>query len=78
MKEIYAEAIAEAKKIREVAIQDAQNSVLEALVPRIKSFVDQNILESSISGPPRIQPNVDEFEEVDEVPVQAEPIVGSE
>ena len=42
---IYDEAIAEAKKLREVAEQNAKNAIIEAVTPRIREFIDQQLME---------------------------------
>jgi len=56
-KELYTEALADARKVREVAVKDAQMSVLEALTPRIRNLVEEQLLgEESVEGPPRIPP----------------------
>ena len=39
---IYAEAIAEAKKLRELAEQNAKNAIIEAVTPKIREFIDAN------------------------------------
>ena len=42
---LYEQAIADARKIREVAEENAKKAVLEAVTPKIKSFIEQQILE---------------------------------
>ena len=39
---IYAEALVEAKKLREVAEQNAKNAIIEAVTPKIREFIDAN------------------------------------
>ena len=46
-KSIYDEAIADAKKIREAAEANAKSAILEAVTPKIRSFIEQTILEQS-------------------------------
>ena len=41
---IYAEAIAEAKQLRSVAEQNAKNAIVEAVTPRIREFIDSQLL----------------------------------
>jgi len=43
MSNIYQEAIAEAKKLKEVAEQNAKNAIIEAVAPRIKRLVEQEL-----------------------------------
>lgn len=52
--DLFKEALADAKKLREVATHDATNAVIEALTPRIKQFVEEQLLETSVEGPPRV------------------------
>jgi hypothetical protein len=42
---LYEQAIADARKIREVAEENAKKAVLEAVTPKIKNFIEQQILE---------------------------------
>ena len=44
---LYEEAIADAKKIREVAEENAKKAVLEAVTPKIRDFIESQILEQS-------------------------------
>ena len=39
---LFEEAIADAKKIREVAEENAKKAVLEAVTPKIREFIDAN------------------------------------
>ena len=41
---IYTEAIAEAKQLREVAEQNAKNAIVEAVTPKIREFIDSQLL----------------------------------
>ena len=42
---LYEEAIADAKKIREVAEENAKKAILEAVTPKIRDFIESQILE---------------------------------
>ena len=42
---LFEQAIADAKKIREVAEENAKKAVLEAVTPKIKEFIENSILE---------------------------------
>ena len=43
-KSLYDEAIADAKRLREVAEQNAKNAIIEAVTPRIREFIDKQIV----------------------------------
>jgi len=43
---IFEEAIADAKKLREVAEDNAKKAILEAVTPRIREFIESQLLES--------------------------------
>jgi len=47
--ELYEQAIADARKIREVAEENAKKAVLEAVTPKIKKFIEEQILEQESS-----------------------------
>ena len=42
---LFEEAIADAKKIREVAEENAKKAVLEAVTPKIREFIESQIFE---------------------------------
>lgn len=44
---IYEQAIAEAKKLREVAEQNAKNAIIEAITPRVRELIDRELTDSS-------------------------------
>ena len=39
---IYAEALVEAKKLREIAEENAKSAIIEAVTPKIREFIDAN------------------------------------
>ena len=41
---LYEEAIAEAKQLRDLAEQNAKNAIIEAVTPKIKSFIEDQLL----------------------------------
>jgi hypothetical protein len=41
---LYQEAIAEAKKLREVAEQNAKNAIVEAVTPKIREFIEMQLV----------------------------------
>jgi hypothetical protein len=50
-KTLYDEAIAEAKLLQETAEQNAKNAIIEAVTPRIRSFIEEQLIgESSSQG----------------------------
>lgn len=44
---VFEEAIADAKKLREVAEENAKKAILEAVTPRIREFIESELLEGS-------------------------------
>ena len=44
---VYEEAIADAKKLRDVAEENAKKAILEAVTPRIREFIEGQLLEGS-------------------------------
>ena len=44
---VFEEAIADAKKLREVAEANAKKAVLEAVTPKIRDFIESELLENS-------------------------------
>ena len=45
-KTLYDEAIAEAKLLKETAEQNAKNAIIEAVTPRIRHFIEEQLLGS--------------------------------
>ena len=43
---VFEEAIADAKKLREVAEANAKKAVLEAVTPKIREFIESELLEN--------------------------------
>ena len=41
---IYQEAIVEAKQLREMAEQNAKNKIIEAVTPRIRKLIEQELI----------------------------------
>ena len=48
-KSLYEEAIAEAKQLREVAEQNAKNAIVEAVTPRIRKFIEDQLVREDTS-----------------------------
>ncbi len=57
---LYEEAIAEAKQLRNLAEQNAKNAIIEAVTPKIKSFIEDQLLgnESSTSDDSSIMEDI--------------------
>ena len=49
-KTLYDEAIAEAKLLRETAEQNAKNAIIEAVTPRIRNFIEEQLLGDTPMG----------------------------
>lgn len=65
---MFEEAIADAKKLREVAEANAKKAVLEAVTPKIREFIESELLESQHSDLEESEDDVEESEDdVDEV-----------
>ena len=43
-KTLYEEAIADAKQLKEAAERNAKNAIIEAVTPKIKQFIDQQLV----------------------------------
>ena len=41
---IYDEVIADAKKLREVAEQNAKNAIIDAVAPKIKQYIEKQLI----------------------------------
>ena len=46
MSKIFEEAIADAKKLKEVAEENAKQAILESVTPKIREFIEEQLLES--------------------------------
>ena len=46
-KSLFEEAIADAKQLREVAEQNAKSAILEAVTPKIKQFIESQLIGDS-------------------------------
>ena len=47
MSKLFEEAIADAKKLKEVAEQNAQKAIIESVTPQIKKFIEKTLLEQN-------------------------------
>jgi hypothetical protein len=50
-KELYEEAIADLKKVKEVAEDNAKRAIVEAVAPRIRELIEKELLGESVDGP---------------------------
>jgi hypothetical protein len=57
-KQLYEEALADVKKIKEIAEANAQHAVLEAVTPRIRDFIESELLREAADDytPPGLEP----------------------
>jgi len=60
MSKLFEEAIAEAKQLRELAEQNAKNAIVEAVTPRIREFIEEQLLAEESE---EVYENEDELEE---------------
>ena len=62
---LFEEAIADAKKLREVAEDNAKKAILEAVTPRIREFIEEQLLENDEEDPkPESEKKGDDTDEV--------------
>ena len=63
---LYHEAIAEAKQLKEMAEQNAKNKIIEAVSPRIKQLIEKQLLEEAdLDTPPEELPDEDAVLDLD-------------
>ena len=46
MSKLFEEAIADAKKLKEVAEENAKKAILESVTPQIREFIEEQLLEN--------------------------------
>ena len=63
---IFEEAIADAKKLREVAEDNAKKAILEAVTPKIRNFIEEQLLETANNETEYSSGFLDEANELDE------------
>jgi len=59
---IYEEALADAKHLREVAETNAKNAIIEAVTPKIREFIDQELMGSGSENK-----NTDEYSSAEDI-----------
>ena len=64
---IFEEAIADAKKLREVAEANAKKAVLEAVTPKIREFIESELLESQEESKNEMNQEVEEVDHNDDL-----------
>ena len=47
-KSLYQEAIADAKELKRVAEQNAKNAIIESVTPRIREFIEEQLINDEI------------------------------
>jgi len=62
MSKLFEEAIADAKKLKEVAEENAKKAILESVTPQIREFIEEQLLEES-----EAQDEAEEMDEAEEV-----------
>ena len=73
---LYDEAIADAKKLKQMAEEDAKNRIIDAITPRIRNLIESKILGESMPEEIEVDDQEDSEESVEgplEAPVAAEP-----
>ena len=50
MSKLFEEAIADAKKLKEVAEENAKKAILESVTPQIREFIEEQLLEETEEG----------------------------
>ena len=66
MSKLFEEAIADAKKLKEVAEENAKKAILESVTPQIREFIEEQLLEGEEEGEDgMIKKNVKAIPEVD-------------
>lgn len=71
-KSLYQEAVLDALQVKELAIKEAQNNVIDALTPRIREFVEKELLM------PSDEECVDNEECVEVTPIDAINVIADE
>jgi len=64
---IYEQAIAEAKKLREVAEQNAKNAIIEAITPRVRELIDRELTGNIEESDEFINESYESYNEDDEI-----------
>ena len=64
---IFEEAIADAKKLREVAEANAKKAVLEAVTPKIREFIESELLNSQDASKNEMDQEIEEVDHNDEL-----------
>ena len=49
MSNLFEEALADAKKLKEVAEENAKKAILESVTPKIREFIEEQLLENEDS-----------------------------
>ena len=73
MSKLFKDALDDAQKLREIAEQNATNKIIEAVAPRIKMLIEQELADDDADGETTDEEEAIEFydEEGDDMPVEA-------
>tara|TARA_B100001248_G_scaffold261194_1_gene251547 strand:- start:344 stop:2071 length:1728 start_codon:yes stop_codon:yes gene_type:complete len=72
MSKLFKDALDDAQKLREIAEQNATNKIIEAVAPRIKMLIEQELADDDADGETTDEEAIEFFdEEGDEMPVEA-------
>ena len=63
---VFEEAIADAKKLREVAEENAKKAILEAVTPKIREFIESELIEGKEDVDEEVEEELDEASDVEE------------
>ena len=75
MSRIYKEALSDAKKLREIAEQNAKNKIIEAVAPRIKQLIEAELMDDEAE---ELMDELEFFEPVDEETSAVDDLVSPE
>ena len=64
---VFEEAIADAKKLREVAEENAKKAILEAVTPKIREFIESELIEGKEDVDEEVEESKEELDETSEV-----------
>ena len=66
---LFEEALADSKKLKEVAEQNAKNAIINAITPKIKTLIESQLLADGIENEEEniLESTIDELSESDEI-----------
>lgn len=75
---LYEEAIAEARRLRDMAEENAKNRIIDAVTPRIRSLIEQQLLDEADEESEEIAPGDDEMADAESVTVDLDALSSEE